>query len=152
MDGVPTGNTWPRMTTGALDFLSPQFVNADQSANAQRGRAAIYGRVARYLMNGASAPRGNLSCESRKGGLRPSGLRIQHPGKLGMGTIIADAAGARKMKLFWKKLKKQDEKVLAEASDLATRKLEQYFADRRDLPSVTREAPKKSALTRLRWW
>ena len=67
-------------------------------------------------------------------------------------TIIADAAGARKMKLFWKKLKKQDEKVLAEASDLATRKLEQYFADRRDLPPVTRDTPKKSVLTRLRWW
>jgi hypothetical protein len=56
------------------------------------------------------------------------------------------------MKLFRKKLKKQDEKVLAEASDLAARKLEQYFADRRNLPLVTRDAPKKSALTRLRWW
>ncbi len=56
------------------------------------------------------------------------------------------------MKLFRKKLRKQDEKVLAEASDLAVRKLEQYFADRRNLPPVTRDAPKKSALTRLRWW
>jgi hypothetical protein len=56
------------------------------------------------------------------------------------------------MKLFRKKLKKQDEKVLAEASDLASRKLEQYFADRRNLPPVTREAAKKSVLTRLRWW
>jgi hypothetical protein len=55
------------------------------------------------------------------------------------------------MKLFWKKLKKQDEKVLAEASDLAARKLEQYFADRPNLP-VTRDTPKKSVLTRLRWW
>jgi hypothetical protein len=71
---------------------------------------------------------------------------------LRIGYIIADAAGARKMKLFRKKLKKQDEKVLAEASDLAARKLEQYFADRRNLPAVTRDAPKKSALTRLRWW
>ena len=67
-------------------------------------------------------------------------------------TIIADAAGARTMRLFRKKLSKQDEKVLAEASDLAVRKLEQYFADRRNLPPVTRDAPKKSALTRLRWW
>ena len=56
------------------------------------------------------------------------------------------------MKLFRKKLKKQDEKVLAEASDLATRKLEQYFADRKDLPPLTKDVPKKSALTRLRWW
>jgi hypothetical protein len=65
---------------------------------------------------------------------------------------MADAAGTRKMKFFWKKLKKQDEKVLAEASDLASRKLEQYFADRRNLPPGTRDAPKKSVLTRLRWW
>ena len=57
-----------------------------------------------------------------------------------------------KMNFFRKKLKKQYEKVLAEASDLATRKLEQYFADRRNLPPVTRDVPKKSALTRLRWW
>jgi len=56
------------------------------------------------------------------------------------------------MKLFRKKLRKQDEKVLAEASDLALRKLKQYFADRRNLPPVTTDAPKKSALTRLRWW
>jgi hypothetical protein len=56
------------------------------------------------------------------------------------------------MKLFWKKLKKQDEKVLAEASDLAVRKLKQYFADRGNVPLVTRDAPKKSVLTRLRWW
>jgi len=56
------------------------------------------------------------------------------------------------MKLFWKRLKRQDEKVLAEASDLATRKLEQYFADRKDSPPANRDAPKKSALTRLRWW
>ena len=69
-----------------------------------------------------------------------------------MGYIIADVALCRKMKLFRKKLKKQDEKVLAEASDLATRKLEQYFADRRNLPPVTSDAPKKSVLTRLRWW
>jgi hypothetical protein len=67
-------------------------------------------------------------------------------------TIVADAAGVRKMKLFWKKLKKQDEKVLAEASDLAARKLEEYFADRRNLPLETSDAPKKSVLTRLRWW
>ena len=56
------------------------------------------------------------------------------------------------MKLFRKKLKKQDEKEFAEAGDLATRKLEQYFADRRGSPPVTSDAPKKSALTRLRWW
>jgi hypothetical protein len=56
------------------------------------------------------------------------------------------------MKLFWKKLKTQDEKVLAEASDLAARRLEQYIAERRDAPPVTRDAPKKSALMRLRWW
>jgi hypothetical protein len=55
-----------------------------------------------------------------------------------------------KMKFFRKKLKKQDEQVLAEASDLAARRLEQYIADRRNLPPVTRDAPKKSALTRLR--
>jgi len=57
------------------------------------------------------------------------------------------------MKLFRKKLnklKKQDEKVLAEASDLAGRNLEQYFADRRHL-LVTSDPPKKSVLTRLRW-
>ena len=65
--------------------------------------------------------------------------------------MIADAAGAE-MRLFRKKLSKQDEKVLAEASVLAGRKLEQYFADRRKLPSIEREAPKKGALTRLRWW
>ena len=57
-----------------------------------------------------------------------------------------------KMKFFRKKLKKQDEKVMAEASDLATRKLEQYFAERRNLPPVATDVPKKSALTRLRWW
>jgi hypothetical protein len=56
------------------------------------------------------------------------------------------------VKLFWKKLKKQDEKVLAEASDLAARRLEQYIADRQNLPPATKDAPKKSALTRLRWW
>ena len=56
------------------------------------------------------------------------------------------------MKLFRKKLRKQDEKDLAEASSLAARKLEQYFADRRDLPLANRDAPKKSVLTRLRWW
>lgn len=55
------------------------------------------------------------------------------------------------MKLFWKKLKKRDEKVLAEASDLAARRLEQYIADRRDLP-VTKDGSIKSVLTRLRWW
>jgi hypothetical protein len=49
------------------------------------------------------------------------------------------------------KAEKQDEKVLAEASDLAARKLEQYFADRRNL-LVTTDTPKKSVLTRLRWW
>jgi hypothetical protein len=79
-------------------------------------------------------------------------LQIQRPACREWTTIIADAAGARKMKLFRKKLKKQDEKVLAEASDLAARKLEQYFADRRNLPPVTGDAPKKPALTRLRWW
>ena len=56
------------------------------------------------------------------------------------------------MKLFRKKLRKQDEKDLAEASDLAVRKLQQYFADRRNLPLVTSDAQKKSVLTRLRWW
>jgi hypothetical protein len=56
------------------------------------------------------------------------------------------------MKLFRKKLRKRDEKVLAEASDLATRKLEEYFAGRRTLPPATRDAPKKSVLTRLHWW
>jgi len=66
--------------------------------------------------------------------------------------MVAGAAGAREMKLFRKKLRKQHEKVLAEASDLATRKLEQYFAERRDLPPVTRDAAKKTVLTRLRWW
>ena len=56
------------------------------------------------------------------------------------------------MRLFWKKLKKQDEEVLAEASDLAARRLEQYIAERQDSPPVTRDAPKKPVLTRLRWW
>jgi len=56
------------------------------------------------------------------------------------------------MKLFRKKLRKQDEKDLAEASDLAMRKLEQYFADRKNLPPVTSDTPRKSVLTRLRWW
>jgi hypothetical protein len=64
-------------------------------------------------------------------------------------TIIASNAT---MKLFRKKLKKQDEKVLAEARDLATQKLKQYFADQRDLPLATEHAHKKSVLTRLRWW
>jgi len=58
----------------------------------------------------------------------------------------------QKMKLFRKKLKKQDDRDLAEASHLASRKLEQYFADRRNLPLVTKDAPKKSPLTRLPWW
>jgi hypothetical protein len=56
------------------------------------------------------------------------------------------------MRLFRKKLKKQDEKVMAEASALASRKLEQYFADRQISPPATKDAPKKSVLTRLRWW
>jgi hypothetical protein len=56
------------------------------------------------------------------------------------------------MKLFRKKLSKQDEKVLVEASDLAAQRLEQYIADRRNSPPVTRDAPKKPVLTRLRWW
>ena len=71
---------------------------------------------------------------------------------LRMGYYSAEATGTRTMKLFRKKLTTQHEKVLAEASDLAVRKLEQYFADRRNLPPVTRDAPKKPALTRLRWW
>jgi hypothetical protein len=50
------------------------------------------------------------------------------------------------MELFWKKLKKQDEKVLAEASDLAARKLEQYFADRRNL--LVRQIRQKSRCLR----
>jgi len=66
-------------------------------------------------------------------------------------TIIADAAGAE-MKLFRKKLSKHDEKVLVEASDLAAQRLKQYIVDRRNLPPVTRDAPKKPVLTRLRWW
>jgi hypothetical protein len=41
---------------------------------------------------------------------------------------------------------------LAEASGLATQRLEQYIADRRNLPPVTKDTPKKSVLTRLRWW
>src|SRR5579864_207328 len=78
MDGVPTGNTWPRMTTGALDFLSPQFVNADQSANAQRGRAAIYGRVRVDLSLTGFSPRSftsnptaNSACYHRSRGHSP---------------------------------------------------------------------------------
>jgi hypothetical protein len=56
------------------------------------------------------------------------------------------------MKLFRKKLRKRDEKVLVEASDLAAQRLEQHIADRRNSPPVTRDAPKKTVLTRLRWW
>jgi hypothetical protein len=80
------------------------------------------------------------------------GLQNEHPRMPRMDYYGCDAAGARKMKLFWKKLKTRDEKVLAEAGDLAARRLEQYIAERRDAPPVTRDAPKKSALTRLRWW
>jgi len=68
-----------------------------------------------------------------------------------MGYYYGHAA-VPKMRLFRKKLRKQDEKVLAEASHLAARKLEQYFADRRDLPPAARDTLKKSVLTRLRWW
>jgi hypothetical protein len=82
-------------------------------------------------------------------GRRP--LQIQHPDLSKWATIIATRQG-QKMKLFRKKLRKQDEKVLAEASDLAVRKLKQYFADRGNAPLVTRDSPKKSVLTRLRWW
>jgi hypothetical protein len=56
------------------------------------------------------------------------------------------------MKLFRKKLRKQDEKDLVQASDLAAQRLQQYIADRRNSPSVTRDTAKKSVLTRLRWW
>jgi hypothetical protein len=54
------------------------------------------------------------------------------------------------MKLFRKKLSKQDEKVLVEASDLAAQRLQQYIADRRNSQPVTRDAAKKGVLTR-RW-
>jgi len=64
---------------------------------------------------------------------------------------IAAAAGAE-MKLFRKKLSKQEEKVLVEASDLAKQRLAQYIADRRNSPPVTRDVPKKNVFTRLRWW
>jgi hypothetical protein len=80
------------------------------------------------------------------------GLQIQHPGMLRNGLLLWPTQQVQKMRLFRKKLRKQDEKVLAEASDLAARRLEQYIADRRNLPPVTTDAPKKSALTRLRWW
>jgi hypothetical protein len=55
------------------------------------------------------------------------------------------------MKLFRKKPSKQDKKVMAEASNLAAQRLEQYIADRRNSPAVAKDAPKKSVLTRLRW-
>jgi hypothetical protein len=83
---------------------------------------------------------------------QPRGLQIPS-GHAANGLLLMPTQQVpAKMKFFRKKLKKQDEKVLAEASDLATRKLQQYFADRRNLPSVTRDAPKKPTLTRLRWW
>src|SRR6266851_973884 len=95
---------------------------------------------------------GSLNCEWGKGGpTSHRAYKFSVRACCEWATIIADAAGARTMKLFRKKLRKQDEKVLAEASDLAVLKLEQYFADRRNLPPVTRDAPKKSTLTRLRW-
>lgn len=56
------------------------------------------------------------------------------------------------MRLFRKKPSKKDEKVLVEASDLASQRLEQYIADRRNPPPVMKDLPKKSVLTRLRWW
>lgn len=61
------------------------------------------------------------------------------------------------MKLFRKKVGKQDEKVLAEASKLAVDRLEQYMTERRISQAGTTDALqslKKSAtsLTRLRWW
>jgi hypothetical protein len=54
------------------------------------------------------------------------------------------------MKIFRKKVK-QDEKVLAEARELAAQRLEQYVAARQDPPE---KSVKKSVsvITRLRWW
>jgi hypothetical protein len=61
------------------------------------------------------------------------------------------------MKLFRKKVSKQDEKVLAEASKLAVDRLEQYITERRISQTAATDglqALKKSvtSLTRLRWW
>jgi short-subunit dehydrogenase involved in D-alanine esterification of teichoic acids len=56
------------------------------------------------------------------------------------------------MKLFRKRLSNQDEKVLVQARELASQRLKQYIDDRPNLLSVTKDAPKKSVLTRLRSW
>jgi len=61
------------------------------------------------------------------------------------------------MKLFRKRPKMtRDEKTLAEARELAAKRLEQYIADRQNsLPAKDTLGPVKksvSAITRLRWW
>lgn len=57
------------------------------------------------------------------------------------------------MKLFGKQLfKKQDEKDLAEARELAANRLALYNAERRDLPPAKPLKKSASPLTRLRWW
>ena len=56
-----------------------------------------------------------------------------------------------KMKLFRKRTSKKDEKVLAEARELATNRLKQYVVDRQ---TATKDVlrPLIKSVTRLRWW
>jgi hypothetical protein len=54
------------------------------------------------------------------------------------------------MKLFRKRTT-QDEKVLAEARELAAQRLEQYLAARQDPPPKSLKQS-ISVITRLRWW
>ena len=57
------------------------------------------------------------------------------------------------MKLFGKQLfKKQEDKDLAEARELAANRLALYNAERRDLPPAKPLKKTPSPLTRLRWW
>lgn len=57
------------------------------------------------------------------------------------------------MKLFGKQLfKKQDDKDLAEARELAANRLALYNAERLDLPPAKPLKKSPSPLTRLRWW
>jgi len=55
------------------------------------------------------------------------------------------------MKLFRKLTSKKDEKVLAEARELATNRLKQYVVDRQTaMKDVLR--PLIKSVTRLGWW
>jgi hypothetical protein len=69
----------------------------------------------------------------------------KHPGAY---DCFSSAAGP--MKLFRKRTT-QDEKVLAEARELAAQRLEQYLAARQDPPPKSLKQS-ISVITRLRWW